>query len=134
MIVLDEQLPYRTLIPAIRRWYRGRVCLITELRPATVVKDDAILSLLLTARQPTFVTLNWTDFWPRTSAHPRLCLLCFALETDRALEIAVLLRRLFRLPDFKTRATRMGKIARVSSEQVAYYQVRSRQVHRQPLP
>lgn len=62
MIVLDEQLPYRTLIPALQRWYRGRVCLITELRPATVVKDDAILSLLLTARQPTFVTLNWTDF------------------------------------------------------------------------
>lgn len=46
MIVLDEQLLGRQLELEIAKWYRGRVQFIHELRPHTVVKDDAIPDVL----------------------------------------------------------------------------------------
>ncbi len=46
MIVLDEQLLGRDLEIAIARWYRGPVLFITDLRPGSVIKDDAIPVLL----------------------------------------------------------------------------------------
>jgi hypothetical protein len=134
MIVLDEQLPVRVLADAISGWYRGRVCVITDLRPATVIKDDAVPDLLHTVSQPTFVTLNWTDFWQRSVAHRGFCLVCFTLPTNRAPDISPLLRRLFRLGPFKSKAARMGKVVRVGHEQVAYYQVNDRELHLHSLP
>jgi hypothetical protein len=134
MIVLDEQLPVRTLADAIRRWYRGRVCVVTDLRPATVIKDDVVPDLLHRVSQPTFVTLNWSDFWQRSAAHRSFCLVCFTLPTNRATDISPLLRRLFRLEPFKTKAARMGKVARVSHEQVAFYQVDDREIHLYAIP
>jgi hypothetical protein len=48
-----------------RAGYQGRVCLVTALRPDSVVKDDVIPHLLRTAPQPMFVTLDWRHFWER---------------------------------------------------------------------
>jgi hypothetical protein len=42
MPVLDEQLLGRNLETALGRWYRGAVLFIIDLRPGTVIKDDAI--------------------------------------------------------------------------------------------
>jgi hypothetical protein len=134
MIVLDEHLPAAVLSDAIGRWYRGRICVVTDLRSGSVIKDDAIANLLQTVDQPTFVTLNWADFWRRIAAHRGFCLVGFTLPSKRAEEIPSLLRRLFRLSDFRTKTARMGKIARIGVEQVAYYQVHDPQVHQQPLP
>jgi hypothetical protein len=134
VIVLDEQLKQVGVEAAIRRWYRGSVCSIRDLRPGTVIKDDVVPVLLRTAAQPTFVTVDWMDFWQRAEPHPRFCLICFTLPPDRGREIAVLLRRLLRLPAFNTKAARMGKVARVSGEQVAYYQARDPQTYVLPLP
>lgn len=52
MIVLDEQLLGRGIEHDIARWYRGKVQFITELRPHTVIKDDAIPTLLRQQPQP----------------------------------------------------------------------------------
>jgi hypothetical protein len=134
MIVLDEHLPATLLADAIGRWYQGRVCVITELRPSSVIKDEAVPDLLRTVDEPTFVTLNWADFWHRAVAHRGFCLVGFTLPSKRAEEISWLLRRLFRLSTFKTKAARMGKIARATEEQVEYYQVHGTQVHVQLLP
>jgi hypothetical protein len=133
MIVLDEHLPHEELAEAIRQWYRGRVCTITELRPGTIIKDDAVSSLLQSVSEPTFVTLNWSDFWHRTDAHPGFCLVCFTLPSQRAAELPPLLRRLFRCDPFRTKSARMGKVARVGEKQFAYYRVRDPQVYVQPL-
>jgi hypothetical protein len=46
MIVLDEQLLGRSVEREIKRWYRGSVVFVTELRPGTVIKDEAIPGLL----------------------------------------------------------------------------------------
>lgn len=134
MIVLDEHLKRVGVQETIRRWYPGSVITIRDLRPSTVIKDDVIPVLLHAAAQPTFVTVDWMDFWERTAPHPRFCLVCFTLSPDRGTEIAVLLRRLLRLPAFKTKAARMGKVARVSGGQVTYYQEGDPQTYVLPLP
>jgi hypothetical protein len=134
VIVLDEQLQGAGLENAVTRWYRGRVCFIGALRPGSVVKDDGIPHLLRTVPQPTFVTQDWADFWQRVPPHADFCVICFTLPSGRAHQITPLLRRLFRLPAFHTRAARMGKIARVSGGQVIYYQARNPQIYVQPLP
>lgn len=134
MIVLDEHLNGLGVEMAVRRWYRGRVCSVMELRPGTIIKDDAIPPLLRAEHQPTFVTLNWKHFWQRTAAHSGFCIVCIALTTEQAREISPLLRRLLRLPEFRTRADRMGRVARISSERVAYYRVNDDQTYLLPLP
>ncbi len=68
MIVLDEQLLGRGIESAIAHWYRGSVCFITDLRPSTIIKNDAILMLLQRAAQPTFVIINESDFWQKVAS------------------------------------------------------------------
>jgi len=46
MIVLDEQLQGLGLEDTVARWYRGSVLVVKTLRPGTVIKDEAIPSLL----------------------------------------------------------------------------------------
>jgi hypothetical protein len=42
MIILDEQLLEHDIEENISKWYRGAVRFVTELRPNTIIKDDAI--------------------------------------------------------------------------------------------
>lgn len=104
MIVLDEELQGLGVEAAIAGWYRGRVLLIKALRPGTVIKDEAIPVLLRRVRQSTFITINHSDFWRRTAAEKSFCLVCLKLTADQAGEISPWLRRLFRLPAFKTKS------------------------------
>jgi hypothetical protein len=120
MIVLDEQLIGINLAEDIRRWWQGQVRNITDLRPDTIIPDEAIPALLHHARQPTFVTINTDDFWRKTPASGRYCIVCCELPGERAEEIAGWLRALFRLPEFKTKSARMGKVVRVTSRNVQY--------------
>jgi hypothetical protein len=134
MIVLDEHLDGLGVADDIRAWYQGRVCLITDLRPSSVIKDDSIPHLLRAERQPTFVTLNWKHFWQRTAAERSFCIVSFVLTTEQRREMSPLLRRLLRLPVFRTRAVRMGKVVRVSGGQAAYYQTNDAHTYVLPLP
>jgi hypothetical protein len=129
MIVLDEQLMDAELSAAIAAWSRSRVCNITDLRPDTVIKDEAIPTLLRQVRQPTFVTINFSDFWGRVRPDARFCMICFPLPRERRHEIPGLLRRLFRLEEFRTKAARMGKVALVSQRQVQWYQLHDSQIY-----
>ena len=129
MIVLDEQLLGYGLRVPIARWYRGTVTDITQLRPNTVIQDEAIPALLRTARRPTFVTINVADFWRRLAPAPQFCMACFAVSHTRAQEVPGLLRRLFTLEQFRTRSQRLGKIARVSHRHVQYYTTNMRVIH-----
>ena len=130
MIILDEHLQELELEAAISRWYQGRVFIVKQLRPETIIKDDVIPALLCRARQPTFVTINTSDFWRRILADKRYCIVCMPLSTEHALEIPALLRRLFQLPGFRTKAQRMGKVALVSQQQIQYYQRHDGRIYR----
>ncbi len=122
MIVLDEHLQSKGLEEAIRQWYAGAVISVLDLRPATVIKDEAIPALLAQQNQPTFVTINVTDFWKRIPASDGFCLVCFALTSSEIIQIPSLLRRLLRHPDFDTKAKRTGNVIRITAQgNAAFY-------------
>ena len=128
MLVLDEQLLGRNIEAALARWYRGSVRFITDLRPGTVIKDEAIPDLLRQQHQATFLTINEPDFWRKVAIDAHFCVVCVALPDSRAREIPDLLRAVFRLPVFRTKARRMGKVLRVVRRTVGYYTHRERQI------
>jgi hypothetical protein len=129
MIVLDEELQGLGLEDAIAHWYRGAVLVIKQLRPDTVIKDEVIPTILRRAQQPTFLTINHGDFWQRIPAESSFCLVCFRLTADQAQEIPLMLRRLLRFPEFRTKRERMGKVASVSRRGIQYYSNRDKLIH-----
>ena len=122
MILLDENVHQQSIMASIAAWYRGQVRSLTTLRPNTLIKDEAIPTVLRSVRQPTFVTTNVTDFWRRVPPHPRYSIVCVAIPNERLHELSPLLRRLLRLSEFNTKAKRMGKVIRVSPNQLHYYE------------
>lgn len=78
--MLDEQLLGRGLELEIARWYRGPVRFLIDLRPQTLIKDDAVPKLLRQQSRPTFVTINERDFWHEVPAVDRYWVVCFALS------------------------------------------------------
>jgi hypothetical protein len=121
MLVLDEQLLGRDVEERIADWYRGRVVYITDLRPNTVIKDEAIPLLLRQQKQPTFVTINESDFWSRTAGDQRFCIICFALPDSRVHELPSSLRRILHQAPFRTKSQRMGSVLRVTNTHIHYY-------------
>ena len=127
--MLDENLLSLRLDNPIATWYPGRVYYITDLHPGMVIKDEAIPRLLQQVKGATFVTTNVSDFWQHVLAHVRYGIVCLSLPNKRLREIPDLLRRLFRLLEFKTKAARMGKVARVSRRQIQYYAAGDDRIH-----
>jgi hypothetical protein len=121
MIILDEQLLEPDIEANIAKWYQGAVRFVTELRPNTIIKDDAIPQLLQQQNQATFITINEKDFWRKVEISEQFCVVCFTLPDSRTHEIPDLLRRLFRLSEIKTKANRMGKVIRVTDNEMCYY-------------
>jgi hypothetical protein len=110
MIVLDEQLCREPLRMALGQWYQGKIRYVTEMRPSSVIKDDAIPELLLSVKQPTFVTINYKDFWRKIAAHRGYCVICIDLPNERWAEVSPVLRSLLRSSDLRTKKARMGKV------------------------
>ena len=125
MIVLDEQLHGYDFPTILGRWYKGAIITIIQLRPHTLIPDTDVPRLLHSVRQPTFVTINVSDFWRKISPDRRFCVVCLPL-TDRDVEdVPILLRQLFKLGPFSTRQRRLGKIVRAGRERVQYYSIDS---------
>ena len=133
MIIVDENLHDQRIMEAISAWYPGQVVSVTTLRPGTVIKDEAVPTLLLQAVQPTFVTINVTDFWKKVRPHSGYCIITVALPKERAREVPDLLRRFFRLSAFETKALRMGKIILLAPNHIRYYES-DRRVQSLPWP
>ena len=118
--VLDDQLHPEEVRDSIARWSTARF--LRDFRPDEVIKDERVPDILRTLRTPSLVTIDdW--FWSRTRRDRRYCILYFALRKDEQANIPLLLRRLLRLPEFRTRAARMGKVARVSLDHVTWWQM-----------
>jgi hypothetical protein len=98
-----------------------------------MIKDDVIPVLLRQQPHTTFLTINEADFWRRVAIDAHFCVVCFALPDSRAREIPELLRAAFRLPSFRTKSRRMGKVLRVIQRTVRYYTYRERHIRVLPL-
>lgn len=127
MIVLDEQLLGRGIETEIAGWYPGGVSFVTELRPGSVIKDDAIPMLLSQARDPLFVTINVTDFWQKMPLSERYCLVCVAVTDHQASEVPGLLRRLLRRDAFSSKASRGGRAFRLTLQSAYTYSIGARE-------
>lgn len=133
MIVVDENITSNRLIASITAWYPGQVLSIVDLCPATVVKDDGIATLLHKVNKPTFITTNVDDFWQVFHANKSYCIIGFVLTNDQRHRSSSMLRSLVNLPQFRTKAARMGNIIRVRQSSLEYYTI-DRQIHRLPWP
>jgi len=130
-IILDDQLfDLEVLIP-IARWIT--VQRLRDLRPDQVIKDDRVPVLLRELRQPTFVTIDM-GFWRRALRDPKYCILCFPLRNDEQDKLPGLLRDLLCLPEFRSKTLRMGKVARISTARVEYWQVGDEPLRRLTWP
>jgi hypothetical protein len=122
MIIVDENLKSQKLIEAISAWYPGQVVPITILRPNSIIKDEAVPTLLIRANRPTFVTINVVDFWKKAQPHPSYCIVSIELPKERIREIPNLVRRLFQIPQFQNRTSRLGTVVRLSPSKIEYYE------------
>jgi hypothetical protein len=119
LLVLDDQLDLQKILPPLAGWLT--TVRLQDLRPGEHILDDRVPQLLLTLNRPTFVTID-RGFWKRRLCHPAYCILYFALDKDKQELLPPLLRRLLRLAEFRTRAVRMGKVARVGKKAVTYWE------------
>ena len=127
MIVLDEGIHGHFIIKPIASWYSGRVISVTALRPKTVIKDDAI---------PVS-----TSLCPSSHIHHHQHNRLLANRLCRFALLYSLLRSRCKanqnasrltapsssaLTEFKTRESRLGKVARVRSNRIDYYELDKR--------
>lgn len=126
-IILDEQLHRGRVFAPLTRWITAQR--LQDVRPLEVIKDDRVPMLLRELRQPTFVTID-AGFWNPRLRDPRYCILFFPLDTSEQHEPPGLLHRLLRLLGFRTKAARMGTVARVSAVQIDVWQVGSETMQR----
>jgi len=118
-IILDDQLfPLEVLVP-IARW--ATVQRLRDVRPGEVIKDERVPMILRELRQPTFVTIDM-GFWTRRLCDVHYCIICFPLRNDEQRLIPGLLRQLLKLPVFRSKASRMGKVTQVSANQIRFWQ------------
>jgi hypothetical protein len=128
-IILDDQLFDLEVLLPIARW--ATVRRLRDLRPAEVIKDERVPVLLRQLRQPTFVTIDM-GFWRKGLRDIRYSVLCFPLSNDEQDKLPELLRALLRLPGFRSKSMRMGKVARVAVGRVDYWQLGDESLHRLP--
>lgn len=121
MIVLDEQLGDARIASGISRWYKGAIIPVKRLRPQTRIFDDVIPSLMRSAKQPTFVTINYKDFWKKTPASPGYCIICFKISQGQVDKLPDLLRWVLSLPGLRTKRERMGAVMSVVERKVVLY-------------
>ena len=123
-LILDDQLDVLELLPRLSKWITARR--LQTLRPGELILDDRVPEILGTLKQPSFVTID-EHFWQRHLRNPDYCILYFALRGDQQEQLPSLLRALLRRSEFRTRAARMGKVARVSAAAIDYWQFQSRE-------
>jgi hypothetical protein len=122
MIVLDEGIYDPDLAEDIAAWYKGRVTSIKQLRPRTIIKDDAMVMLVRAMPQPTFVTTNVIDFWRVIPASAYYAIVNIDLSNEQLRQLPTWLRACLRMPIFKSKASRMGKVIRLRPTRIEYYE------------
>jgi hypothetical protein len=121
-IVVDEHLHHEKVTKALENWITAEQIGV-ELGGFKGRSDERIIPALRALKRRTFVTIDdW--FYQSELCDQAYCLVYFALSLDRQAEIPNLLRQLFRLPGFRTMRDRLGKVVRVSAEEVRYYERR----------
>lgn len=127
LLIVDAALSDAEVLEPLQNLMKTRP--IRDVRLNEIVKDDRVPVLLRELPSPIFITIDETGFWHRHLCSDAYCILYFALSDSQQELIPSLVRKLLRLPEFKTKAKRMGKVARVSQANIKYYQVGDSELH-----
>jgi hypothetical protein len=130
-IILDEHLGRNQALHPIQHWITAKR--VQDLRPGEVIKDERLPTILIHLKKPTLVTID-AGLWKKRYCDRRYCILYFAILDIQQNQIPSLLRRVLRLKEFKTKAARMGKVARVTFTHISYWQLGDDKPHTVPLP
>ena len=87
------------------------------------VKDEEIVVLLHRLRQPTFITRD-LGFYSPELRHPHYAIIVAAVGQY---ELAAFVRRFLQHPEFATHSNRAGKIVRIASRGITWWQLRRQQ-------
>ena len=130
-LVLDDQLDVQAILPRLEPWITA--VRLQSLRPGEHVLDDRVPEILCTLQRPTFVTID-RGFWNRRLCHASYCILYFDLLTDQQQQLPSILRRLFRLVEFRTRAVRIRRSTarRLAAGSLAFPRTSTRRVSNSP--
>jgi hypothetical protein len=121
LVVVDEHLDHFQVTEALQGWITAEQIGV-ELRSEKRFSDERIISLLIRLKRRTFVTID-SDFYKKRLCHRAYCLIYFHLTMEQQAQIPALLRRLFKIPGFRSVRERMGKVVHVSHEQIRYHQL-----------
>lgn len=126
LLIFDEQINREAAIEPLESW--ATVRRLKDVRPREMIDDDRVPDLLRRLNHPTFVTIDG-GFWDRQYRDKHYCIPYIAVSDDQQFKIPALLRQLFRLPEFKTKTARVGKVARISSTRIEYLQVNDETIY-----
>ena len=118
MIILDHNIP-EDQAGQLRRWRIHLRQIGFEVGRPEWDDQQQILRYLHATRQATFLTRD-QGFYRRRLCHSNYCLVVLTVPV---LETARCIRRLLRHPMFRTIASRQGKVLKVSTDKIAYWQV-----------
>jgi hypothetical protein len=114
--ILDENIPEHQR-QKLKNW-RIRVYQISDDVGRNGIKDDEIITFLLTKRRSTFFSRD-DDFYQRQLCHARYCLVHLSVSRYDA---AIFIRRFLHHSEFNTQIKRMGTIIRISQIGVHLWQ------------
>lgn len=83
------------------------------------MQDDEIIPFLIKRQRSTFFTRD-ADFYDRRLCHAKYGIVHLAVHISEA---AIFVRRLLRHQEFNTLAKRVGRVLRVSSGGISYWQI-----------
>ena len=119
---MDETLNDPRLFEAIARWYPGTIVCVTSLRPGGRLLDPEIPGQLLKLRQPTFVTINYTDWNKSDLAHMGYCIVSLRLAIEEMSFVPTVLRQILQCPEYRTKRQRMGKVICWTKQHLFHYE------------
>lgn len=118
MILLDHNIPQQDA-EHLRHWRIHFRQIGYEVGRPEWDDQQEILRYLHKVKQPTFFTRD-LGFFKYRLCHPNYCLV---VVTGSVLDTASLIRRVLRHSEFKTKAKRCGKVLRLSSTNIAWWEI-----------
>jgi hypothetical protein len=117
VIILDHNIT-RDQSELLKRWRIRFQRIGVEIGLPSWDDQQEILRWLHRAKQPTFFTRD-ADFSRSRLCHKNYCL---AMIDAEEIETALLIKRFLRLPAFRTKAKRCGKVFRLSPHKVSWWE------------
>ena len=118
MIVLDQNIPTEER-KKLDEWGIRTRKIGVDIGWAWMSDEGHIIPLLHSLRQPTFFTLD-LGFYRRKFCHPNYCIVVLDISE---IQVAEFVRRFMRHKDFNTKAKRMGRVVKITTDGIYWWEI-----------